>query len=259
MLSNGLLAVDLTISQAAARLTGHSALFDGVVKYLIQYQTFKIFPLVALLCAAASLQPDRVRAARLIAQGVGAGLVALLITRLIQNFSPPRPRPGFVPGFDAPAPFIVPDMQEWSSFPSDTSALAMALAVVVLTRSRPLGALALAWTVIIALARLIGALHYSSDILAGAMMGAVAGLAFSTRWVGHPLRDLTSRCLHASPALTSLLLVALLFQVATMFEDVRMAANGMLRRSGIVRPAAVDVTYPSAGSLPVPTAMAETK
>jgi undecaprenyl-diphosphatase len=62
------------------------------------------------------------------------------------------------------------------SFPSDHAAAAFAIAVAVLAFSRPVGAGFAAAATLIALSRVVVGLHYPSDVLAGALVGAAAAL-----------------------------------------------------------------------------------
>jgi undecaprenyl-diphosphatase len=62
------------------------------------------------------------------------------------------------------------------SFPSDHAAAAFAIAVAVLFFSRRAGAVFLAAATLIALSRVVVGLHYPSDVLAGAVVGAAAAL-----------------------------------------------------------------------------------
>jgi undecaprenyl-diphosphatase len=70
------------------------------------------------------------------------------------------------------------------SFPSDHAAAAFAIAVAVLTFSRPVGAWLLAVATAIALLRIAVGLHYPSDVVAGALVGA--GSALLVTHAGRP-------------------------------------------------------------------------
>ena len=62
------------------------------------------------------------------------------------------------------------------SFPSDHAAAAFAIAVAILAVSRAVGAGFVAAATLIALSRVAVGLHYPSDVLAGAVVGAAAAL-----------------------------------------------------------------------------------
>lgn len=223
------------MTQAAARFVEQGALVENIVEYLTLLDTFKIFPFVALLCAVALRQARRVIAVRTLLEGMLAGICALALTRVVQNIGPPRLRPAFLPEFDAPAPLIHHSFSDWSSFPSDTAALAFAIAVVVLRYDRLLGSLALGWAILISMARLVAAYHYPSDLVAGAVIGTAFALLFTTDSMRRLIVAGSTKLLESAPTLSSLLLVALLFQTATMFEDVRRGAEGLLRHAGLLK------------------------
>jgi len=243
------------MTEAAARLLGHSAVFDSVIKHLIHMDTFKIFPVVALLCAAANQQKSRAAAVGMLVQGIASGLLALVVTRFVQDLGPARYRPAFVPGFDGALPFFDMAEPDWSSFPSDTGALGAALGVVILRSSRPLGILALGWALLISLARLVGAFHYPSDLLAGFLIGALSAMAVANPPAARLQGRVVDRLLVSAPTLTCLILVGMLFQMSTMFDDVRHGAGGLLKHAGILKehpvtpgPAVRSEPSPSAGN-----------
>ena len=70
------------------------------------------------------------------------------------------------------------------SFPSDHAAAAFAIAVAVLFYSRRVGLGFLAFAVLISLSRVAEGLHYPTDVLAGAAVGAIAAVAITR--VGGP-------------------------------------------------------------------------
>lgn len=80
------------------------------------------------------------------------------------------------------------------SFPSDHAAAAFAIAVSVALASRRLGAAFLAAAAAIAVSRVAVGLHYPSDVLAGAAIGAGAAVAatLARRWPRRPPRRSTS-------------------------------------------------------------------
>jgi undecaprenyl-diphosphatase len=86
-----------------------------------------------------------------------------------------------------------------ASFPSDHASAGFAIAVVLLVTHRRLGALALAFAVVMSYARVYIGDHYPGDVLAGAAIGVVVGAIFLTwLWpVTAWLRSLTDRLMTA--------------------------------------------------------------
>jgi membrane-associated phospholipid phosphatase len=66
-------------------------------------------------------------------------------------------------------------------FPSDHATAAFAIAVALLLRSRRWGALALAAATVLAVTRVAMGIHYPTDVLAGAALGALSALILNLR------------------------------------------------------------------------------
>ena len=105
--------------------------------------------------------------AAVVAAGVGL-FVAHLITTLWD-----RPRP-FVAHPDT-AHLLISHARD-ASFPSDHATGAFAISVSLLLRSPKVGWAALAFAVIVAVARVGVGVHYPSDVLGGALIGTAAAL-----------------------------------------------------------------------------------
>ncbi|MGN6331542.1 MAG: phosphatase PAP2 family protein [Motilibacteraceae bacterium] len=103
-----------------------------------------------------------------------AAVVALLVAVVLVKVagavhSDPRPfvqNPSLHPLFPHPAD---------DGFPSDHSTVAMAIAVVVAWRHRVIGAVLALCAVVIGLARVAAHVHHLQDVVAGWVLGAVAG------------------------------------------------------------------------------------
>nr|WP_307730348.1 phosphatase PAP2 family protein [Alsobacter ponti] len=154
-----------------------------------------------------------------------AAFVALVLSRMVQNFGPARPRPMH----DSSLGFVLPygvsgeALQDWSSFPSDHAALAFALGVAVLARFRGTGWMLLAWAlIVVSIPRVYLGLHYPLDTAAGALIGALAAaLVFAAR---RPLKPAWRfvfwvEARHPSAFYAFAFLVS--FEMATMFNALR--------------------------------------
>jgi undecaprenyl-diphosphatase len=100
--------------------------------------------------------------------------LALGINQLVAHYLWDRPRP-FTTHAGSVHLFAGGSLDP--SFPSDHAAAAFAIAVAVFFYSRRVGAVFMVAATIIASSRVVEGLHYPSDVLAGAAVGAVAALA----------------------------------------------------------------------------------
>lgn len=135
-----------------------------------------------------------------------------------------RPRPLHNPSIDYQLPFGIQDsvLKGWSSFPSDTSALAFSIVAGIFMASTRLGLAALAWAVmVVSFPRAYAGLHYPSDLLGGALIGFLCTIC------AVPVVQClaVSKPVAAIPVKWHPLLWVLaffyLFQMGTMFNDIR--------------------------------------
>ncbi len=230
--------LDTAVAGLCSRLQGQWPLFDHIVLDLFQMDTFKLMPMMTVIVAlwlSATENPVRQKA---LFDGVVAGFLALILSRVIQNSGPFRARPALSGQFVFP----VPDdgfPNDWSSFPSDTASLGFALAFAIWRTSRPLGAAAFLWaTVVVTFPRLYGGFHYPSDILAGAAIGMGCAWLYPrsgrvAEWVwttADRIRAWRPVCFYAA-------LFVVAFQLSTYFYDIRRAGQKSLETAGIVRTA----------------------
>jgi undecaprenyl-diphosphatase len=162
--------------------------------------------------------------------------VALFVGRVLAGGSitgllPFRPRPLTTPGFRMPFGFdnkVSP--RYWSTFPSDHAMLFSAAATGFLWLSRPLGVAAHAyWLVLIAFPRLYLGLHYPTDVLGGAVLGAAAGVALNLERVRRAVALLPLRWLRAHPSSFYACFFLVSVQFSDMFTEVRALLLAVLR------------------------------
>ncbi|MDF1585447.1 phosphatase PAP2 family protein [Marinimicrococcus flavescens] len=154
-----------------------------------------------------------------------AGIVAaILLGRGLQNLLPARARPLHDASLDLTLPAgVAPDtLQGWSSFPSDHAMLFAALVTAIFLVHRGAGLLAAFWAlVMVLLPRVYLALHYPSDLLAGAALGVAVMLAAqrvpAPRGLADRLMRLEDR--HRGMAFSAAFLFS--FLCATVFDDLR--------------------------------------
>lgn len=169
---------DLGILFFLNQFAGQWPKFDRIFSVFLQRDFVKFLPFVACLVwmwFSENRQPKR---RHIVASTVFACFLALAISRLIQNFSPARPRPLHALDLTLTLPDgITRDwLAGWSSFPSDTTAFVFAMATGIWLMSRSAGLVAFAWAAAMGSTRVYLLLHYPSDIIAGAVLGITATL-----------------------------------------------------------------------------------
>ncbi len=163
-------AIDLWITQEMSTVAGHSPGFDWLLLRAFQTDLLKLFPLIVILLAWPG---PRSRRESVVAGLLAAGL-ALALAAIAQYFGCDRVRPALDGLYHFPA--LPTDVQaDAISFPSETAAMAFALAAAVMRRGRVKAWFACSWCVaVICLPRLYGGYHYASDLVAGAIIGILA-------------------------------------------------------------------------------------
>lgn len=183
--------MDLSLLRPLNRLFAHH---DGLEDVLVAYANLSEILFLALLIAAFVLVRGDLahRAAvrrAVVAAGLSAGLglaLAQVISRLVD-----RPRP-FVAHPDTVHLFAKHAADP--GFPSDHATAAFAIAVALLLRSRRWGAIALAAATVLAVTRVAMGIHYPTDVLAGAALGALSALALHLPSVRGALHRLADAC-----------------------------------------------------------------
>ena len=222
---------DESMLTAINALAGKSSHFDHVMSFLAQSHTLRGLVFVSILWwywfrggDAALVRQTRSHVICTLAGGVAA----IVMARILALFLPFRVRPRFDPKgyFQTPATWPSSDLIHWSSFPSDHAVLFSAFAVGIGLISRRAGLLAFTYFLLfIGFPRIYLGFHYPSDVLAGAVLGAVIGYAFNSRVIREPLSGLTTRFEQSRPALFYLTFFVACDQIATMFDDLRQAAS----------------------------------
>ena len=99
-------------------------------------------------------------------------VLAIVLSWLVKSFIPYASRPFQVNGFP-PLTLTTPFN---TSFPSDHTAVAFALAVAVFLYSKKLGFILLILALLVGIARILGNVHYPIDIFGGALLGSFIAL-----------------------------------------------------------------------------------
>jgi len=217
-------ALDLPIEAWLNHAARRYPWFDYILRIVDRYPAFQGVALMSLLCGALVEARRRSDVLQLVA-GLFTASFAAVLSRVVQHFLPPSPRPLY----DAALQFVPPlgadvgALRDHTSYPSDHAALLWGLACVLsLVRPR-LALFAFAWVAVLGVVRTYGGYHYPTDTLGGWLFATTVVFGVSAL----PLQRL-------EPALAwawryRFLAVALLFfaalEAADMFDDVRGAAK----------------------------------
>ena len=216
-------------------LARHWGWFDALMHGFTNNYLLKSASIIALYYAAwfvpmPDLAATRRRQAHLLA-GLGAAVLAPVLARLLTFILPFRNRPMHTDEL----PFNLPEHMRpevdigWSSFPSDTAALVVPLAVGLFVVSRRLGLLALVIAAVDCFARVYSGLHFPTDILAGATLGVAAFCLIDCT----PLKKLGTRpafwALETHPGIFYGGFFLITYQIANVFWESFNIANHFLK------------------------------
>ena len=163
------------------QLNGYAARHDGfedVLRWFSVDAQVIFLALLAVLFFARGKYLSRNGRHGVAAAGFSA-LLALGIAQVISHLWE-RPRP--YAAHPAHAHLLLPASAD-PSFPSDHATAAFAIAVAIFLRHRKAGTLALVLATIVSVSRVALGTHYPSDVIAGAVLGALCALVFWIPWV----------------------------------------------------------------------------
>jgi undecaprenyl-diphosphatase len=140
----------------------------------------------------------RTRRREVLLLAVAAAVLALIVNQVVSH-AVVRPRPYVTYHLTV----LIPAHERLSSFPSDHTAVAGAIAMTLLLGGEAgWGWAALVGAVVIGVARVVAGVHYPSDILGGLAVGLFSGIV--VLWIRAPLR----------PALDAVIQVARFLRLA---------------------------------------------
>jgi membrane-associated phospholipid phosphatase len=170
---------------------------------------------------------------RIVISALLGTIVALFVARALAGVLPFRARPIFTTGIDYHPPILRLQenlaAEDWSSFPSDHGAMWFALVYGLWRLSRPVGiAAAVFSTVWVCVVRIYLGVHYPSDVIAGAFIGLACGYV-TPGMGGNRLADYALAYEKTHPQTFYALAFLATFEIAVIFDDVRVFMRGSLR------------------------------
>jgi undecaprenyl-diphosphatase len=164
------MSFDLQLFRLINNLAGHNAFLDGLVRLLVnEYFLTTIMALILVIFWFEGHDRDqRERNQRAILRAIVALFIANIVLKLC-NLIYFRPRP-FV-GHEVNLLFYRPTD---SSFPSNAAVVGFSVATAIWLCNRRLGALLIVLATLFGLSRIYCGVHYPSDVIAGALLGALS-------------------------------------------------------------------------------------
>jgi undecaprenyl-diphosphatase len=172
--------IDLYLLKFLNNFAHRSNVIDASVSFLADQVILKGGLLTAVLWLAWFRPDPRQKLRReLVISTLAATIVSLVLVKFIRSLVPFRLRPihDLASGFTLPYHVSSESLWNWSSFPSDTAAMAFALSGGLLMIWGRWGWLAILYSlVVICIPRIYLGYHYPSDVVAGALIGFLIAL-----------------------------------------------------------------------------------
>jgi PAP2 superfamily protein len=247
---------DASIIHYVNQFARRSAIFDEAVRALAQLDLLKgglyVFLIAWFWCTKTA---DRQRNREVIVATMIASFSAIILGRLLAFGLPFRLRPMNSPHISFVSPYgEVLLFRGWSAFPSDHAMLFAALTTGLWFISPIVGIVMYVYAAIfVGLPRLYLGWHHPTDLLAGAALGILLGVAANSASVRPRITRFPLRLAAARPSLFYAVSFLVLSQLANMFYDVRALARGgatLARYSACKFAAHANCDLPEAAEVP---------
>jgi membrane-associated phospholipid phosphatase len=173
------LSIDVAIFRELNSLCGWNQTFDRI---LVLFEMIIKGPIITVMVGMLWFWNDKYmpQRRRTIIIMILAVVVALVANRAISTLLPFRDRPMYSMATNTPSiSDWKPDLEHWSSFPSDSASFVFAIATGFCLISWRWGLGMVAFATFVGLARVAVGIHYPSDILVGALLGIAVTLALN--------------------------------------------------------------------------------
>ncbi len=217
--------VDATVTHFVNQFVRQNPFVDGFVNELTQNNLLKGgFSIAILLYLWFSCDdPEDQRRGAIMATILFA-VMGVAVVRVMTHFLPYRDRPIYSPEMNLVESYFIDknSLIGWSSFPSDHATLFFTMAIGIYLISRRLGIIALLHAIfIVCLPRLYLGIHWSTDLLVGAVIGIFVALLGNTPFIRHFIHRMTLRIARFNRPLFYSMFFLLCYLVITLFEDAR--------------------------------------
>jgi undecaprenyl-diphosphatase len=222
-------AFDAGIIRFLNSFAAKSWTFDRCVVFISSHSFIKAGLVVSMLWWAwfCSRRGQTERRKSVIA-AIFLSFAALFFARLLALLLPFRLRPLHNPGLVFYPPFDVSaeTISGWSSFPSDHAVMFFALSTSIYFISRNMGLIALLYSAFaICLPRVYIGFHYPTDILAGALIGALMGSLARVDRVRTLLASFAIAWARRHRAAFYVCYFVVTYEMANLFDDIRELAT----------------------------------
>ncbi len=155
--------------------------------------------------------------------GLFGAFLAIFVARLVAHFAPFEARPMYdaISGYHRLAVDRALDMENWSSFPSDTAAFSIALTLGLFPAHRTASLILTAFSMaLFGVSRIYLGIHYPVDVLVGWIIGAGCAALANSR-LALMAGELPLRLEARSAPLFYTLAALVLIETGQMFDNVR--------------------------------------
>jgi undecaprenyl-diphosphatase len=229
-------SLDISLLLSINGFVGHSSLLDKTMLKINDLSLLKTGLFASYFYYIWFRRDDWAWDRRFVLRALLGVAIAIAVSRAMQELLPARVRPMFEPSLHLtlPAALHTELLFDANSFPSDTTALATALATAIFMDSRLLGLLAAIIVATTSIAtKLYLAYHYPSDIVGGILIGVFSVFVAQRLYIPDAVWRGVLRVHDAYRGLFYAAMFVVMWQIATLFNDLRLIGRGVLEVLGV--------------------------